>query len=229
MTKLYCLPHAGGTPAGYRGWIKELAPDLEVVPLQHPRPDEETKLTLQESAQGVADDVDGGDYAFFGHSLGAVIAFEAARVLTAAGSPPRRLFVCGSAVPPVESARGRDLRLLPDREFLDEVAQLGGLPPEVRADAELRHEFLPGLRADYTLAETYEYQAGPRLTCPVSAFRGRTDPHVDKAGLRRWADHTDDDVVAREVPGDHFPLQHAALFLHRAIRKDLAVDQPAHV
>jgi surfactin synthase thioesterase subunit len=229
MTTLYCLPHAGGTPAVYRGWIKELAPAPEVVPLQHPRPAEDAPMTLQESAHGVAGEIDVEDYALFGHSLGAVIAFEAARVLTEAGTPPRRLFVCGSAVPPVESARGRDLRLLPDREFLDEVARLGGLPHEVRADAELRHEFLPGLRADYTLAETYEYREGPRLTCPVSAFRGRTDPHVDKAGLRRWRDHTDDDVVVREVPGDHFPLQHAGLFLHRAIRKDLAVGEPASV
>ncbi|MYW93731.1 thioesterase [Amycolatopsis rubida] len=228
MTTLYCLVHAGGTPAGYRSWIKDLSPGLKVVPVQHPRPGGGTSMTLQASARGVAEQVGTEDYAFFGHSLGAVIAFEAARVLTQGGAPPRRLFACGSAVPPVESARARDLRLLPDREFLDEIARLGGLPPAVIADAELRHEFLPGLRADYTLAETYDYQEGPPLTCPISAFRGRTDPHVDLAGLRRWHEHTEDDTVVREVPGGHFPLQHASLFLHRAIRKDLDIDLPAH-
>lgn len=220
MTKLYCLPHAGGTPAGYRTWIKALAPEIEVVPLQHPRPSADEPLSLQDAAKSVVEQCETEeDFAFFGHSLGAVIAFEAVRALS--GSP-RRLFVCGSAVPPVEASRGRDLRSLPDREFLREVARLGGLPPEIHADAELREEFLPGLRADYTLAETYEYQDGPPIPCPVSAFRGLSDGHVDKEGLNRWGEFTTAGVTAREVPGDHFPLRTSVTFLHRAIRKDLA-------
>jgi surfactin synthase thioesterase subunit len=224
VTTLYCLPHAGGTPGVYRGWIKALAPEIDVVPHQHPQVIEGEQLSLTESAGAVADELDAEPYALFGHSLGAIVAFEAARALVGRGGPaPQRLFVCGSAVPPVEAARGRDLRLLPDEEFLDRVAELGGLPPEVTADAELRQEFLPGLRADYTLAETYEYVPGAPLPCPISAFRGRTDAHVDAAGLRRWQEFTDRDLVAREVPGGHFALEHSATFIHRAIRKDLQV------
>jgi surfactin synthase thioesterase subunit len=218
MTTLYCLPHAGGTPAIYRPWIKALAPGVTVVPLRH-----DQSGTLQDSAQAVAAEVDADDYAFFGHSLGAIVAFEVVRDLAErAARPARRLFVCGSAVPTEEAANGRDLRSLPDDAFLTEVARLGGLPPEVGADAELRDEFLPGLRAGYTLAETYRYRPGPPVPCPISAFRGLTDQHVDKAGLHRWQEFTEDELVVREVPGNHFPLQHSAPFIHRAIRKDLA-------
>lgn len=225
---LICLPHAGGTPAAYRGWADSLAPGIEVRPIQL-RPAGEKPSSVQEAgallAVKLSTVVTIRPYAFFGHSLGAITAFETIRALLDDGSPPPvRLFCSGSAVPHIPAAAGEDLHRLPDEEFLDEVGRLGGLPPEVTTDPELRQAFLPGLRTDYMLAETYKYEPGPPLPCPISVFRGQADPFVDPAQLRSWDSCTSGKVTTRTIPGDHFPLQNSASFLHRAIRKDLDSD-----
>lgn len=225
---LLCLPGAGGTPATYRGWSQSLAPDINVQPLAIPRPADGSAMPLRESADALAAKLSsqtGKPYAFFGHSLGAILAFETTRALLADGCPPPvRLFVCGSASPVLEARNGRGLYDLPDEEFLAEVAALGGLPSEITADEELRRAFLPGLRADYRMAETYMYEPGPPLPCPISVFRGQADPLVDPATVSLWDDHTTSEATVRTVPGDHFLLHDSAAFLHRAIRKDLRGD-----
>lgn len=221
---LLCLPGAGGTPAAYRGWSQSLAPDVEVQPLAIPKPADGSPMPLRESAGALAGKLSartGKPYAFFGHSLGAIVAFETIRALLAQRcAPPLRLFVCGSSAP--EKARdGQAVHELPDDEFLDKVAALGGLSPEVTADEELRLAFLPGLRADYRMAETYVYEPGPPLPCPISVFHGQNDSLVDPGALPRWRDHTTGEMTLRTVPGDHFLLQESAALLHRAIREDL--------
>jgi surfactin synthase thioesterase subunit len=225
---LICLPHAGGTPAAYQGWAGSLAPGIDMQPVQLPRPDDGKPSSVQETAAVLAGKLSTATarpYAFFGHSLGAIAAFETIRALLNGGFPPPvRLFSSGSAAPHIAAAAGRDLHRLADKEFLDEVGRLGGLPAEVTTDSELRQAFLPGLRADYMLAETYEYEPGPPLPCPISVFRGQSDPFVDPGQLQSWDDYTTGKLRARTVPGGHFLLQGSAAFLHRAIRKDLDSD-----
>jgi surfactin synthase thioesterase subunit len=226
-----CLPHAGGTPAIYAGWADALDPDIRAVAMQPRRPGPDQPMTLRDSAAALAHELvpqTEKPYAFFGNSLGAIIAFETIRVLIGEGhQPPVRLFACGSAVPAAEAAAGRNLRSLPDAGFLSEVGRLGELPREVTEDQELQQEFLPGLRGDYSLAETYEYISGPPLPCPISVFRGLYDHLVDPGKLQLWGEYTSRQVTIRDVPGNHFLTQTAATFLHRAIRKDLQQDLAA--
>lgn len=225
---LVCLPHAGGTPAIYSGWADALEPDVRVVATQPRRPTADDPMTLRQSAAGLADELASRaeePYAFFGNSLGAIIAFEATRVLLDQGhQPPVRLFACGSSAPAVSAAAGRNLRSLPDEEFLSEVSRLGELPREILDEPELQQEFLPVLRGDYSLAETYEYIPGPPLRCPISVFRGLSDNLVDPGDLELWREYTAEDVKIRGLPGNHFLTQTSATFLHRAIRKDLRQD-----
>lgn len=225
---LVCLPHAGGTPAIYSGWADALEPDIRVVATQPRRPAPDRPLTLRESAADLAGELASQasePYAFFGNSLGAIVAFEATRVLSGQGHrPPLRLFACGSAPPAVAAAAGRNLRSLPDDEFLSEVSRMGELPREILDEPELQQEFLPGLRGDYSLAETYEYVPGPPLPCPISVFRGLSDTLVDPSKLELWGEYTAQDVKIRGLPGNHFLTQTSATFLHRAIRKDLEQD-----
>lgn len=225
---LVCLPHAGGTPAIYSGWADALEPDIRVVATQPRRPAPDRPMTLRQSAAALADDLASEvdePYAFFGNSLGAIVAFEATRVLLDQGRrAPLRLFACGSEIPAIAAAAGRNLRLLPDDEFLSAVSRLGELPREILDEPELRQEFLPGLRGDYALAETYEYVPGPPLPCPISVFRGLSDNSVDPSKLELWGEYTARDAKIRGLPGNHFLTQTSATFLHRAIRKDLAQD-----
>src|SRR5437763_996068 len=116
-TQLFCLPHAGGTQAAFQGWRQALAPAVDVVTVQPP-----PRADLLASADQLARDVaarTGEPYAFFGHSLGGIVAFESARALLRNGRPPPvRLFVCGCQAPPVEAGMGRGIHELPDDEFL---------------------------------------------------------------------------------------------------------------
>jgi surfactin synthase thioesterase subunit len=182
------------------------------------------------SLAGKSGEVTTGPYAFFGHSLGAIVAFETIRVLLQAGRPaPVRLFISGSAAPRAEAAREENFHCLPDDQFVEEVGRLGGLPPEAMADPELRQILLPGLRADYALAETYSYEPGPPLPCPISVFHGRSDPFVDPSQLPLWGGYTTGELTVRTVPGDHFFLPGSADCLHRAIREDLNEEvAPGH-
>ncbi|RLV04528.1 thioesterase [Streptomyces griseocarneus] len=231
VTRLYCLPHAGGTPAAYHGWAEALAPGIAVVPLQPPRgtaPGDAPgarPATVTRSAEVLAARLapeTAHPYAFFGHSLGALVAFETVRALLRHGCPaPRRLFVCGSGPPPAEAAGSRALHALPDEDFLRVVSRRGELPPEVLTDEELRQVLVPQLRADYALAETYRYRPGPPLPCPVTVLCGQSDPLVDHERLGAWREHTTAAAPVRLVPGGHLLLHSAAPHLHDAVRAGL--------
>ncbi|AXB43266.1 thioesterase II family protein [Amycolatopsis albispora] len=221
---LYCLPHAGGGISAYAGWREEAPDGLDVQPVRLPGRDGdpgEHCQRMDDLVTTLVGDLTALPCALFGHSVGAVVAFELARAATAAGRAPRALFVSGSVAPPRAAGHDQPRRDLPDDEFAAEVERLGGVPPELLADPESRSVLLPRLRADYTIAETYEYRPGPPLDCPISAFAGRADPAVGAADLDDWAEHTTATCRGRRLPGDHFYLTTARPLLLRAIGRDL--------
>jgi medium-chain acyl-[acyl-carrier-protein] hydrolase len=221
---LYCLPHAGGGISAYAGWGEDAPAGLDVQPVRLPGRDGDTgepRHRMSDLVATLAGELSGLPYALFGHSVGAVVGFELARAMSAAGDGPRRLFVSGSVAPPQAAAHDREQRNLPDDEFVAAVERLGGVPPELLADQGTRAALLPRLRADYALAETYDYQPGPPLDCPISAFAGRADPTVGAADLDGWAEHTTAEFRRRVLPGDHFYLTTARPLLLRAIGHDL--------
>ncbi|UJW29689.1 thioesterase domain-containing protein [Saccharothrix sp. AJ9571] len=223
---LYCLPHAGGGISAYAGWREDAPANLDVRPVRLPGRDgndAEPRHRMAELVDTLAGEPAALPYALFGHSVGAVVAFELARTRSAAGNAPTRLFVSGS-VPPSRAAKQHDeQRHLSDDEFVARVEQLGGVPPDLLADPGSREVLLPRLRADYALAETYDYQPGPPLDCPISAFAGRDDHTVAAADLDDWAGHTTAGFRRRLLPGDHFYLSTARPLLLRAIARDLEV------
>jgi medium-chain acyl-[acyl-carrier-protein] hydrolase len=162
-------------------------------------------------------------FAFFGHSMGAAVAYEAARRCAADGRPPRHLFVSGRRAPqlPADWPVTYDL---PDAEFVEYLRSLNGTPAEVFDHPELLELMLPLLRADFSVVETYRYLPGPALDCPVTAFGGAGDVEVGRAEVEAWAAQTTAAFAARVVPGDHFFLndpQARALML-RVIDTELA-------
>lgn len=161
-------------------------------------------------------------FAFFGHSMGALVAFELARELARRGEPsPRHLFVSGRRGPQVPS-REEPLHDLPEPRFLVRLRELNGTPEEVLAHPELMEIILPLLRADFTLHETYDYRPDASLPIGVSALGGVADPEVNRDDLEAWRGETGGPFRLRMFPGDHFFVLSARRLVLEAVARDLS-------
>ncbi|MEV7978977.1 alpha/beta fold hydrolase [Streptomyces sp. NPDC086519] len=209
--RLVCLPHAGGSATFYSGLARRLAPDTEVLAVQYPgrleRRAEPPMKDLAALAEALVTELTpwtDRTFALFGHSLGAMVAFETARRLEAMGRPPVALFVSGRGAP---SRHRREFGpQLDDATLLQQMRRLGGTDPRIFADEDLMRLALPVIRADYHMVEDYRYVPSPPLTCPVTALNGRTDPKVSSADVDAWRDHTTASFDSLVFPGGHFYL-----------------------
>ena len=156
-------------------------------------------------------------FALFGHSLGALLAFETARALRRAGGPePAVLFVSGSSAPHLEDTEP-PLSRLSDTQLVAQLQRLRGTPDPVLQDAELMALLLPVLRADFALYESYAYRDEPPLACPIVAFGGDADVRVPVHEIDLWAAHTTGGVSRQMFAGDHFFVQSAQPLLVNAV------------
>jgi medium-chain acyl-[acyl-carrier-protein] hydrolase len=206
---LVCLPHAGGSAAFFRPWQTKLAGIADIVPVEiaghGARRNEPVPVTFEAALASVWPTVRGharGRYALFGHSLGALYAFELARRM---GRPPLALIVSGRNTP-ARSSEMPQCHELPDTAFADRLASYGGIPVEIYRDPGLMRLFLPVLRADMRIAECYRRAAGPSLRCPIIAFYGEQDPLVSPDGVAGWKSETTGGCEIVSVPGGHFCL-----------------------
>jgi len=230
--RLFCLPHAGSGAARFYRWKRMAAAGIAVCPVMLPG----REARLAEHAMLSVDEIVGAlmaelrkelarPYAIFGHSMSALIAFEWARAIEREGMRgPEVLFVSGREAAQRELGH-RDLHLQADEVMLRALeAKYGGDANEVLADAEMREVFLPILRADLTVVETYRFVDGPRLKCAVRAFAGVDDKSVSDEGLMAWSEVTTGGFRAKRFAGDHFyHLGAAQSELLRTIAAELVV------
>jgi medium-chain acyl-[acyl-carrier-protein] hydrolase len=209
--RLFCFPFAAGASANYRNWPRRLPHDIEVIAIELPgrgarirdKPILRMRPLIQALIEPILPLLD-LNYAFFGHSMGAMISFELVRELRHRGAPePGHLFVSGWQAPQIPDA-DRVTYTLPDAELIAELKELNGTPPEVLAHTELMEMMLPIIRADFELVQTYEYTPGLPLRCPITAFGGLNDIEVQPAQLEPWKDQTTGRFQLRMLPGDHF-------------------------
>lgn len=209
--RLVCLPHAGGSAGFYLPVARALSPRVEVLAVQYPgrqdRRQEPAFTDLEVLAERIAEALGpwtDRPYALFGHSMGAIIGFEAARRLQAAGRGPVELFVSGRRAPLLD--RGGDRQPVADDEVIADVRSLNGTGGELLDDEEMLRMILPALRADYGAVRDYRYRPGPALECPVTAFTGDRDPKAHVAEVRAWQQHTRSGFELNVLPGGHFFL-----------------------
>ncbi|MEV0523452.1 alpha/beta fold hydrolase [Streptomyces sp. NPDC050439] len=213
VLRLICLPFAGGTASAYRGWQEALGETTAVVAPQLPgrgtRLDEEP---YSEAAPLIADLatvlVEHGlidDYAFFGHSMGALLAYELACELRERGMPePRHLFVSASRAPHLHGDRSD--HALTDTQLRDFVRDLGGLDVAGTVGTAYFERRLPVLRADLRVCDTYQWRPRPPLNCPMTAFSATGDPIASVPQMEAWRAYTGSSFLRRHHPGGHFFL-----------------------
>ena len=210
--RLYCFPHAGGTASFFYPWSKALAGDIEVLAVQYPgrqdRGGEPRVRTIPELADRIHAAIRPQltePFAFFGHSMGAVLAFEVACRIARDGQPgPAHLFVSGRRAP--SRVRHEELHRATTAALTAELRALGGTDPRIFAEPDLLDLVLPTIRDDYRAIETYRFEAAPPLPCGITALVGDSDPKVGIDDAAAWSEHTLGRFDLRIFPGGHFYL-----------------------
>ncbi|WUI00885.1 alpha/beta fold hydrolase [Spirillospora sp. NBC_00431] len=210
--RLFCFPHAGGSATRYFPLSRSLAPELEVSSVQYPgRQDRRAEPYLDnipELADRVFEVLRGAvdrPFAMFGHSMGAVLAFEVTRRLEDAGAPaPLRLFVSGRRAP--SRHRPGTVHQRDDAGIVAALREVGGTDPRLLEDEEMLATVVSVTRNDYKAAETYRWSPGPPLSCPVTALVGSDDPQTTVDEAAAWEEHTTGEFDLRVLPGGHFYL-----------------------
>ncbi|TSD95407.1 thioesterase [Skermania sp. ID1734] len=211
-----CFPHGGGAAGAYRTLAAALAPDIETVAVQYPGRQDRIAEPFVTDITTLADHAVCGlpgsfnrPLAIFGHSMGATVAFEAARMLTERRRPPVALFVSGRPAP--DFVETQTLHLDSDAAILDEMRRLGGPESEtidmLVENPALAEMVLPYVRADYQAVETYRLQPGAELTCPIVALLSTEDPTTTEEQMRAWAAHTSGPFQLHTFGGGHFYLE----------------------
>lgn len=226
--RLFCFPYSGADASLFYRWPESLPPSAEVCPMQLPGRGTRLSEPLFTSVEPLVEACGTAlrphfdrPFAFFGHSLGALIAFELTRWCRRnLKLEPVRLFVSGCGAPQLPE-RETAMHHLPDAEFLEALRDLNGTPDAVLAQPELRELILPILRADFTICETYAYADEPSLACPVSAYGGLQDVHVGRERLEAWREQTSGPVQVRMFPGDHFFINSDRALLMRVLAQEL--------
>ncbi|RJO67967.1 thioesterase [Nocardia panacis] len=209
--RLVCFPHAGGSASFFLPVSKSLAPTYEVLAIQYPGRQDRRLESPIGSINEIADSVAirltsfvDRPLALFGHSMGALIAYEVALRLQGNGTNPVVLFVSGRRAP--SRYRDEQVHLLDDSDLLAEVARMEGTDQRLLDDFDLMSSLLPTIRSDYRAVAAYRHDPGARLTAPVYAHFGVDDPHISIDEAEDWRIHTSGTFKLHSYTGGHFYL-----------------------
>ncbi|MFJ8623879.1 thioesterase II family protein [Kitasatospora sp. NPDC093550] len=210
--RVVIFPHAGGSASYYLEYANALAPYADVLAVQYPgRQNRFTEPTIS-SVEGLAEELcrelrgwTDRPLVFFGHSMGAAVAFETARRFERDGLEGLgRLFVSAGRAPSLP--RDSEVHKLSDDRLLAEIVKLGGTDERVVEIPALQELILPALRADYTAIETYRCAPDATVSVPVTGLAGESDPNATAEQVAQWERHTTGGFDLRVFPGGHFYL-----------------------
>ena len=245
--RLFCFHFAGGSAGVFSDWHHDLPGDIDVCPVQLPgrglrfkeKPFSDLDRLTDQLIEEMGPLPEETAYAFFGYSMGALIAYEIARKFSAAGRPgPRHLFV-GAQKAPIVPSFPPYWHQMDKEEIVSRLRQLGGTPENVLSTPGLVDIFLESLKADFSIVETYAYRPSLPLRTPITAYCGKSDWLSTPAKMLPWGEMTDAGFRLEMMPGGHFFIQsHRAELLARLsaqLRPDSDMDPamgtlaPSHI
>jgi medium-chain acyl-[acyl-carrier-protein] hydrolase len=225
--RLFCFPFAGGGASLYCPWVSALAPEIEVYPIQFPgrenrlreAPFRQFEALIQALTQMLQPYLD-IPYAFFGHSMGALVSFELAHQLRRQGARlPEHLFLSAYRSP--DTTPDEPLHALPEPALIKKLLELEGTSQEILAHAELRQILLPLLRADFAVCESYQYIAREPLDRPITVLGGDQDKRVRQEALETWRVQTSAGFTLYMLPGNHLFVRSAQTAVLRIVSQTL--------
>ncbi|MFD7833926.1 thioesterase II family protein [Streptomyces sp. NPDC059761] len=225
--RLVCFPHAGGAATFWFPMAQALAPEVDVLAVQYPgRQDRRSEPCIEDIetlAAHAAEEVlawSDRPVTLFGHSMGAMVAFETARRLEERGRPAAGLVVSGMRAP--SRARGGSSQAETAEELVAGILRLQGTDAAVLDDPELVRMILPTIRSDYKAAESYRWRPGPPLATPIAVLTGTEDPHVDTEQAAAWREHTAGPFSLTVFTGGHFFLNEHAEDVRKVVTDHIA-------
>jgi medium-chain acyl-[acyl-carrier-protein] hydrolase len=226
--RLFCFPYAGSGASIFRNWANSLPYFVEVCAIQLPGREERRKeplfnhiSPLVQTLTQVLDSYLDRPFVFFGHSMGALVSFQLARQLRANQQrTPSHLVVSGRRAPQIPD-RNPLLHTLPEDEFLAELRRFNGTPQQVLENPELMQLFLPTIRADMAICDTYPYVEEPPLDCSISVFGGQDDSEATGNHLEGWKIQTSSQFSLQMLPGNHFFLHSCQSLLLEKLTQEL--------
>jgi pyochelin biosynthesis protein PchC len=210
---LVCLPHAGGAASFYFPISELLPPTVEALAVQYPGRQDRLRDPRIEDIHELARAVFEGlkplalrrPVALFGHSMGASVGFELARLLEGElGTVPVAFFASSQLAPSLHRSRG--IHRLDDAGIIAELRLISGTSSQVLGDAELLQLAMPAIRSDYRAVETYAYKPGATLRCDLVGLSGDSDNRVAVEEVASWEEYTSGPFHLRVLPGGHFYL-----------------------
>ncbi|GHF62881.1 thioesterase [Streptomyces mashuensis] len=243
--RIVLFPHAGGsasaylalsrtltrTPAGTGGVTADPADVPDVVAVQYPGRQDRHHEPAYDDIGALADrlteevmPLTDRPFAFFGHSMGAVLAYEVARRLEQRSAPtPERLFLSARSAPRA-TPREQD-QVGSDEELLERMRRLGGTAAGIFDEPELLALAMPALRADYRAVGSYAWTPGAPLNIPFTVLVGDSDPVVTVEGARAWQGFSAARCEVRVFPGGHFYLDDHTPEVAELIERTLGVPR----
>jgi medium-chain acyl-[acyl-carrier-protein] hydrolase len=208
--RLFCFPFAGCGASVYVPWMKQFPDEIEVCAIQLPgredRIKEQAFTRITQLATAIAGELRHFiqiPFGFFGHSMGATLAFEVSHSLTTLECRPPTILIAGACPAPHVRRQLSTMSTLPRNELLEVLERKRGSSAEVLANQEFIDMILPVLRADLEAVETYCYTDRPPLPCPIVAIGGLSDHEVSADLLDAWREQSTGNFVRLAVAGGH--------------------------
>jgi medium-chain acyl-[acyl-carrier-protein] hydrolase len=226
--RLFCFPYAGGGASAFRTWANSLPNTVEVCPVELPGRGRQIKSVLFTQLKPLVSAIASilipyldKPFAFYGHSMGGLISFELTRLLRSEyGLTPFHLFISGRRAPQLPPTKP-PIHALSEPELLAELRRFDGTPNAVLEDPELLQLFLPILRADFAVVDTYVYNHEPPLDCPISVFGGLQDQEATHDDLQAWLEQTTASFSLQMLNGGHFFINSEQAVLLENITQEL--------
>ncbi|MEH2290153.1 thioesterase II family protein [Nostoc sp.] len=226
--RLFCLPYSGGSSLIFRTWSQGLPTTVEVCSIELPGRGTQIRTPLFSQLEPLVGAIAPAllpylnkPFVLFGHSMGAIVSFELARLLRKHYNiEPLHVFVSARRAPQIPNP-DRLIHALSEPAFKEELRRLNGTPEAVLENAELMQLLIPILRADFAVLETYVYTTEPPLNCPITAFGGLQDREVNCDQLQAWREQTNAGFSLQMFRGDHFFLHSAQSLLLQSLSQEL--------